>query len=241
MTAPPLPRELIQQIARHLNLADLLRCKQVSKQWYRSIPGDDSVLYERLFHGSRTTQSGKPFLFIHMLIRDYRQRQHDGSSKTAFALSIETLSHAESGIWHPIASNIGRYLDVITGARGTAVGNMLGVKERYAFSSLEELGTKTRNLRERLEATDGAWRDDLVCVPSTRKLRLAVRWKSPRQICAGVLEPVDLHLTNESGVRMGQVADAIREQLERAPGEMSVCYPVLPLYDFGDWDRTRGW
>lgn len=49
-----------------------------------------------------------------------------------------------------------------------------------------------------------------VRVPSTERLRLAVRWKLPHQICAGVVEPIDIYITSEAGVRMGQVVYAIR-------------------------------
>lgn len=235
MTAPLLPAELIQQIARNLKFEELSRCRQVSRTWYASIPGSDRTLYEKLFHRSQTPLSGEPFLFIHILVRDYPQRRQDGLSRTAFALSIETIAHADTHggrSWHPIASNIGRYLDVITGVNR---------RKMLTFSTLDELGLKTGGLRERWSGTDGGWRDMLVCVPSTKKVRLAVRWKLPHQICEGALQPVDAHLVNEDGVRMSQVVDVIREQLERAPGEMSIQYPVLPLYDFSDWDRIRGW
>ena len=34
MTAPPLPAELIQQIARHLKFDDLIRYRQVLPKWH---------------------------------------------------------------------------------------------------------------------------------------------------------------------------------------------------------------
>jgi hypothetical protein len=88
----------------------------------------------------------------------------------------------------------------------------------------------------RCRQVSSAWY--LVCVPATQKLQLAVQWKLPHQICAGRPEPVEAHLMNEDCVRMGEVADVIGEQLERAPWEMSIQYTALPLYDWGNWDRS---
>lgn len=79
----------------------------------------------------------------------------------------------------------------------------------------------------------------LVCVPATKNLRLAVRWKQPRRICVRALQSVATYLANADEARMSQVVDDIRGQFERASSEMSM-QRVLPVYDFDDWDRTRG-
>jgi hypothetical protein len=227
--------ELFVKILRQLDLPTLLRCRQLSRGWYKCIHGEDLGICNKLFRESKTIQSGEPFLFVYILVTDYPQARQDGPPRTAFALGIETIAYVtthENTIWHPIASNIRRCLDVITGEEP---------RKLYTFSALDELGLKTAGLRERLREIDGSWPDMLVCVRSTKKLRLAVRSKLPHQICAEALQPVDTHLVNEDGVETGHLVDVIREQLELAPWEMSVRYPVLPLYNWGDWDGIRGW
>lgn len=161
MTAPSLPADLLQQTARSLDFLDLLRRRQVCRDWYDSIPDNEPVLRERLFLRSRTLRSDFPYLSTYIGQRLYTKRSQRFVENSIHAKRRDHLSSRKGAVAsysykHKTAYGCHHWRGAREPSSATfarikrasrSVGSLLG---RYAFQVLQTRRQRMRSNSGRL-------------------------------------------------------------------------------------------
>lgn len=153
-----------------------------------------------------------PFFSIGLATKRLIIRRSKTPTGTDYALNVKHFSLAKG--WHPLVENMEHYFDLITDEEKSSYF--------YRFFTLEDLAWKTHEPCQRMEEGYGKWRNMLACIPSAEKVHVVTRREFPYHL--GTWDHVETETMNKDRVRLGQIVDLIREELEQAPWELDDSY-----------------
>jgi hypothetical protein len=212
--APYLPSEILQTIFR----GDLLRCKQVNKEWAFVISGSDAVLNHKLFASSARIVKSKPSKMPVLTLRPIFHMflmQHEGELP---CLGYDIALHWDNQYRklpkqrseHPIIENFSQYMSFVNEHFDHT--DAWDKREQVLFRDIETL---TDYLNDDPEDY-GSWMDQLMCIPAVDQLDIRLLWHKTPLADSSDVERVLRTSKMKNGVTVGEVVRTVRKMMKHA-------------------------
>jgi hypothetical protein len=215
---PYLPPEILQTIFRKLGFGDLLRCKQVSKDWAFAISGSDPVLNHRLFASStrvvKSRPSKMPLLSLRPIVHMFIVPEEGDLPSLGYDIvlhwEIKARNLPKQRSDHPIIADFPDHMSLVN--KHFDYTDPWDNREQVLF---RDFTTLARYLSE--DPKDyGSWMGQLMCIPAVDQLDIRLLWHKPSTPETSTVERVLRTSKMENGVTVGEVVRTVRKMMKHA-------------------------